>query len=114
MKGAVIRKWHRRMGIWLVLLILLQATTGLILTLEERSETDNHAYAKAVSSNIEQSHHDDEDTKVPEEEHGLVGMIHHSGGLVGLTYRLVIGIGMIGMAVSGIVIFLQTVELRKT
>ena len=108
MKGATIRKWHRRMGIWLLLLILVQASTGLVLTLGKRSEAHRHAHAKAVSSDGEQGgHHGDAETAVKEEDHGLVGVIHHSGGLVGVVYRLIVGFGIIGMAFSGGVIFLK-------
>lgn len=107
MKGATIRKWHRRMGISLLLLILVQASTGLVLTLEKRPEAHRHAHAKAVSSDVEQGRNGEAEAVVKEEDHGLVGVIHHSGGLVGVVYRLIVGFGIIGMALSGGVIFLK-------
>jgi hypothetical protein len=112
MKGATIRKWHRRMGICLLLLILVQASTGLVLTLEKRSEAHRHAHAKAVSSDVKQGRNGEAEAGVEEEEHSLVGVIHHSGGWVGVVYRLIVGFGMIGMALSGGVIFLK-LNFRK-
>jgi hypothetical protein len=112
MKGATIRKWHRRMGIWLLLLILVQASTGLVLTLEKRSEVHRHAHAKAVSSDVEQGRNGEAETAVKEEGHGLVGVIHHSGGVVGVAYRLIVGFGIIGMALSGGVMFFR-LNFRK-
>ena len=112
MKGVAIRKWHRRMGVWLVLLILVQATTGLMLTLEKRSETHGHAHAKAVSSDAEQGRHHDSGTGGTEEEHGLLGVIHHGGGLIGMVYRLIVGFGIIAMALSGVVMFFK-INFRK-
>jgi len=33
--------------------------------------------------------------------------IHHGGGSIGTVYRLLVGIGMLGMAISGIMIFFK-------
>jgi hypothetical protein len=107
-KEVFIRKWHRRMGICLALLIFLQAGTGLLLTVGERIAPDSHAHADAGLSNTEEGHHRDvQDIVTAAERHGIIGEIHHGGGWPGFIYHLVVGFGAIGMVGSGSAIFLK-------
>jgi hypothetical protein len=107
MKESVVRKWHRRMGVALALFIILQVGTGLVLTIGERVDTQHHAHARSVSPSM-QDHHDHGEDEPSVEQHGLTGVIHHSGGAVGFVYRFIVGFGTIGIVVSGGFIFLKT------
>jgi uncharacterized iron-regulated membrane protein len=81
MDEAYLRKWHRTMGIILAFFIFLQAATGAMMAFE-------HAL----------------------DAHGLFGFvtsIHFGGGFFGNIYRIILGLGVMGMAASGTLIFLK-------
>jgi len=82
------------MGIALAVLIILQAGTGLILTLGSLSEPYAHAHSESADNNHEESMWED-----------ALETIHHGGGAIGTVYRIVVGAGLLGMAVSGVTIF---------
>jgi hypothetical protein len=75
MNEPALRKWHRRLGIFLVLFIFLQTITGLVLNLEDLFEI------AAVT--------------------GWSNMLHRGGGDFGTVYRIFLGIGLVSMAASG-------------
>jgi hypothetical protein len=79
MTEASLRKWHRRLGLGIVLFIVLQTLTGMILNLEDIFEI----VAITVWSN----------------------MLHRGGGNFGTVYRTLLGLGLLFMAVSGSLIF---------
>jgi len=79
MKEADIRKWHRAAGMIFLLFVLLQVLTGLILTVE----------------NI-----------LGEYWGGILHDIHEGYGAVGHVYRIVVGAGLLWMAVSGALIYM--------
>lgn len=79
MNEANLRKWHRRMGISLVLFIFLQALSGLLLNVEDLFE-------KAAVI-------------------GWATVLHRGGGDFGIVYRTLLGLGLLGLAASGCLIF---------
>ena len=101
MRESDLRKWHRRMGIALGLSIILQAGSGLLISLGEFQARHSHAHGEAVVEEIR--HHDDERSLW----HESVEFIHHGGGALGAVYRLLLGTGMVGMVVSGSMIFFK-------
>lgn len=96
------------MGVGLALVIILQAGTGLLLTIGERLNTHRHPHADAVSSDMKQDDHDHGVSGTSAEQYDLMGVIHHGGGAMGLVYRLIVGFGIIGMAFTGSSIFLKS------
>ena len=74
MKEAKLRKWHRTLGMIFALFILIQAATGLILTIEDMLGV----YWG-----------------------GIVHEIHRQYELVGHLYRLIAGVGMLIMVFTG-------------
>jgi len=81
MDEANLRKWHRTMGAILALFIFVQALSGALMALEFL---------------IGQT--------------GLFGVLtklHFGGGPLGHIYRLLLGVGLAGMAASGALIFLK-------
>ncbi|MBU0729612.1 MAG: hypothetical protein KKE17_14195 [Proteobacteria bacterium] len=96
MSEMTLRKWHRRIGITLALFIILQAGSGLLISFSGLNVPHEHE---------KQIIHE------PEHDHTGPGWlntfknIHHGGGPIGNLYRIIVGIGAIGMAASGTAIF---------
>ena len=81
MDEAYLRKWHRTMGIILALFIFLQAATGTLMSLE---------FALNVP-----------------EPFDAFEILHTGGGLLGNLYRILLGLGLMGMAASGTLIYFK-------
>lgn len=100
MKEINLRRWHRRVGIILALFIILQAGSGLVITLGDLSPSEGHVHTEpAVAA-----------TGADEEEPFLdeaLEFIHFGAGTAGALYRIVLGAGVLWMAVSGGLIFFQ-------
>jgi hypothetical protein len=79
MNEAYLRKWHRRLGIILALFILLQTASGVVLNLEDLVEIPLIL--------------------------GWANVFHRGGGDFGTVYRTLLGLGLLGMAASGSLIF---------
>jgi hypothetical protein len=108
MKEADLRKWHRRMGLGLALFFVIQAGTGLLISFGEWSPSHSHANSKAHEL---AEHHEEQEAS----EHGSLGLVHHGGGAIGFIYRVLVGTGIIGMAVSGTIIFIESrARVKKT
>ena len=81
MQEVALRQWHRTMGIILALFIVLQAASGAMMALEHFLNL-----------------------------HGLFGpltKLHFGGGALGHIYRIILGLGVMGMATSGTIIYLK-------
>jgi hypothetical protein len=81
MDEAYLRKWHRTMGIILAFFIFLQAASGAMMALE--------FYLNATGL------------------FGILTSIHFGGGSWGHLYRIILGVGLMGMAASGTLIYLK-------
>ena len=98
MKESNLRKWHRTLGILLGLFIILQAGSGLLITLGEVSVLQTHADEGSDRQN--HGHEGGESIW-----HKALEFIHHGAGSAGNIYRTLVGIGLLGMAFSGSAIF---------
>jgi uncharacterized iron-regulated membrane protein len=81
MDEAYLRKWHRTMGIILALFIFLQAATGTLMALEFLLKSPGLF--------------------------GVLTSLHFGGGSFGNLYRVLLGVGIMGMAASGTLIYLK-------
>ena len=81
MDEAYLRKWHRTMGITLAFFIFLQAASGAMMALE--------FYLNATGL------------------FGVLTSLHFGGGAWGHLYRILLGLGLMGMAASGTFIYLK-------
>lgn len=81
MNEADLRKWHRTMGIILALFIFIQAATGAIMALESLLNFPGLS--------------------------GSLTKLHFGGGTLGHFYRIILGLGVMGMAASGSLIYLK-------
>ncbi len=81
MEEAHLRKWHRTMGIILAFFIFLQAASGAMMALE---------FALGSPGLF-----------------GALTSLHFGGGFFGHPYRIILGLGLMGMAASGAFIYLM-------
>lgn len=81
MNEADLRKWHRTMGIILALFLFLQGATGTMMALE---------YFLGAQGLF-----------------GPLSRLHFGGGFLGHAYRILLGLGLMGMATSGTLIYLK-------
>jgi hypothetical protein len=79
MNEASLRKWHRTMGIILALFLFVQAATGALMALESTLKFS--------------------------EPSDFLSLLHTGGGFFGDLYRIVLGLGLLGMAASGALIY---------
>jgi hypothetical protein len=100
MKEVNLRAWHRRIGIILALFIILQAGSGFLITLGDLipSTSPDTEHAVAVTTvDEEEEHFWDE----------ALEFIHFGAGAAGALYRILLGAGVLWMAVSGGLIFFR-------
>uniref|UniRef100_A0A7C3UXQ9 PepSY domain-containing protein n=1 Tax=Desulfobacca acetoxidans TaxID=60893 RepID=A0A7C3UXQ9_9BACT len=81
MNEALLRKWHRTLGIILALLLFCQAGSGALLALKLNFK-DPGLF-------------------------GLLSALHFGGGFWGNLYRILLGLGTMALAVSGTLIYLK-------
>ena len=106
MKELNLRKWHRNLGIILTAFIILQAGSGLLLSLGDIEIPHSH---EGPSSTAGPGHHEEGNINWSD----LSAFMHHGGGTVGIAYRLLLGLGLLGLTISGGMIFIK-VRARAT
>ena len=100
MKESDLRKLHRTLGIVLAVFIVLQAGSGFLISVSQMSVSHIHAHEKSHPPG--HGHEEGESLW-----HESMEFIHHGGGTIGTIYRLVVGIGMLVMAVTGSMIYFE-------
>ena len=95
-----LRKCHRRLGITLALFIIFQAGSGLLISLGEIGTPHSHAHSETAGT----AHSNYENATLWDKSQGF---IHHGGGKIGTAYHTILTIGLLGMAVSGSIIFFR-------
>jgi uncharacterized iron-regulated membrane protein len=100
MKEADLRRWHRTMGIIVAAFIILQAGSGFVLSLGGLPIASTHAHEEAYNTG-----HAHEEGQLLWQD-ALV-YIHLGGGIIGTIYRLLLGLGIVVVAVSGSMIFFK-------
>ncbi len=107
MKEADLRKLHRTMGIIFAAFIILQAGSGLLISVGELFVSHSHAHEDSIIPHVDK---EDGESQL---RHGIIGLVHHGAGPIGGIYRIVLSLGLLGMAVSGTRIFLMIRARRK-
>ena len=87
MQESELRYWHRRLGIILALLVMIQAGTGLCLSLEKCLFTSVEGPAVELVETL--------------------ALIHRGGGDWWRIDRVLLGAGLCGMAISGSLIYFK-------
>ncbi len=101
MKEKDLRKWHRNFGIILAFFVILQAGSGLLITLEEMTVPHTHAGKVETAAVVSSGQ------PWPLAFQAILSLIHHGGGTPGILYRIFLGLGMAGMALSGSFIYFK-------
>jgi hypothetical protein len=101
-KESDLRKWHRSMGIALAFFIIVQAGTGLLISLGDIIMPPAPAHTHDPSMSAEEA--GEEESEWME----TLEYIHHGDGVTSNIYRIIVGLGLAGMAVSGSIIFFKT------
>jgi len=119
-----LRKWHRYLGISLALFLILQAVSGLSISLGHL--TAGHEHEKPVHS-----HSNDKKTgdgghvhNNPEKDSsdgqsalsattGIFSALHHGGGVAGSVYRILLAVGILLQTLTGGLIFFKSRERSK-
>ena len=96
MKEPTLRKWHRNIGIPLIPLILLQAVSGIFLSLEWLTGL-HHAASRLLL---------DTGPVLRFWDWFFLG-VHYGGGNMGHFLNVVIGLGILWLGVSGVWIFIK-------
>ncbi len=91
MQEATARRYHRWLGFFLAVFLIVQAATGLLLSLGNLFEGHSHNAAAAQGETLE----------------GTFGALHHGGGAAGDIYRLFLGAATLGQILLGGIIFLK-------
>ena len=96
MKEPVLRKWHRHIAVLLAPLVLLQAISGLLLSIERL-----YGFYSATGRLL------------PDAQpfvwfwDSLVVGTHYGGGRLGAFYHILLGMGLVWLATSGLWIFVK-------
>jgi uncharacterized iron-regulated membrane protein len=101
-----LRKWHRRVGIVLALFLIIQGLSGAWLAVAEVEIEPAHASEVKHDGKATVQDHDSEFTEIME-------AIHKGGGFSAAPYRLVLGLGITFMALTGSLIYFK-VGIRKS
>jgi hypothetical protein len=102
MKEYNLRRWHRSMGITLALFIMAQGGSGFLISLSGLSTPHSHAHSESVAPPPSSDEHE------ASIWHRLIGFIHYGDGAVGSVYRILVGTGIVGMALTGSAIFFKS------
>jgi len=115
MKEATLRKWHRRIGLTFALLLLVQGGTGLFLTIQglsgpaaTREGGPDHGASREGGGHDHATDHGEDRLAA------LVSAAHHGGGALGAAFRILVGVGTVAMAGTGLVIFsMSAARMRR-
>ena len=108
MKEVDLRRWHRAIGIIAVLFIILQAGSGFLISLSQLSVPHTPAHENTYSTGHA---HEEGDSLW----HDALVFVHLGGGIIGIIYRILLGIGIVMMAVSGsTILFKARARSRKS
>ena len=137
MNQLYLRKLHITVGIISAIFILLQSGTGLLLSFRGISVPHSHAHTESA---IPDNGHEKEPATARHEHepgsaqdvhedktavakhtnegggslwHRSLGGAHHGGGIIGSIYRILLGIGLTFLALSGSTIFYLTRKMMK-
>lgn len=105
-----IRKYHGRIGMLLAIFILIQVGSGTIIAFNTIIEQRPHTHDEY--SNIDVHNMGDNDNSSTNKA-GLIKTIHHHGETIFQILRIVLGIGIFMMVISGAAIYLLMQKRTK-
>ena len=104
MKEYDLRKLHRSVGIILAVFLILQAGSGLFISIWEVPETyRSYAHTAYQAASTEHEEHEEGEAFW----RTIFGFIHHGAGTFGDIYRIIVGIATLWMVFTGGMIFFK-------
>ena len=103
-KELTLRKWHRVAGIFLALLIIVQAISGLVIAFNV-SFVFHHDVSAFLDAREAHALHYAWDY--------LLMDIHYGGGWIGTTYHFAVGVGLVWIAWTGALIYFRGVRRTR-
>jgi len=111
-----LRKWHRYLGISLALFLILQAVSGLSISLGHLTAGHEHEKPVHSHSNDKKTGHDSHVYNNAEKRAsdgksalspttGILEALHHGGGVAGSVYRVLLAVGILLQTLTGGLIF---------
>lgn len=112
-----LRKWHRNIGLLFAAFMIIQAGTGMFLTVIKPPERENGNGDAVYSVEGEACEHGYTpgrgENNPPSVLTETTAFIHRGGGIPGVFFRLFTGAGLLWLTVSGIWI-IGKVQLRES
>ena len=102
MKEKDLRNWHRNLGIILAFFVILQTIIGLFIAVGEINIPHSHAGMSHAFKGAPG------DSLQPSVFQTALSVIHHGGGTIGALYRILLGTGLLWMAISGSLIYFKS------
>lgn len=99
MKQSDMRKLHRNIGIIIAVFIVLQAGSGLLITIAEFSEASETPVSSSAEHEYEEHEQDTSTLRA------ALGWIHYDSSAVMSTYRILLGIGILVQTIIGGMMF---------
>ncbi|MFH1501843.1 MAG: hypothetical protein ABIG03_02220 [Candidatus Eisenbacteria bacterium] len=108
MKGGVkettLRRWHRVAGIFLALLIVVQAVSGLVIAFNASFRFHHDVSALLDARDAHALHY----------AWDYVFMdIHYGGGVAGAIYHIAVGVGLVWIVWTGALIYFRGVRRSR-
>lgn len=96
MNEVDLRRWHRKLGVVLFIFIIIQAGSGLVLTLTNfTSPGEQHGHGQPPSKG---------ETEHEGEFEEAIDFVHFGPGYAMAVYRILLALGLLGMAFLGLAI----------
>ncbi len=125
MKEASLRARHRQLGVILAIFIMLQAATGIVITLGQFSAGAAHGHGEQSvreTAGARNEGHSHGKSATPGTAHdtsadvlaNIVMTIHHGGGTIGGIYRILLGTGLVLQTLMGILILFNIRSRSKS
>jgi len=105
-----VRKYHGTIGVILSLFILVQVGSGTLIALNEVLGRGHHVHA---GSSQHDTNYKVDDHNEQNDEDGLNQIVHHYGGRLVQALRVLLGLGVLFMVISGIVIYVLVHNRKK-
>ncbi|MBA3004201.1 MAG: hypothetical protein FP813_10185 [Desulfurivibrio sp.] len=105
-----IRKYHGILGIILSIFIVIQVGSGTLIAVTALVQEKPHTHGEHQEIDAHADNHLDT-TQISEKN--TLEIIHHHGEPIYQGLRVFLGIGILAMALSGAIIYLQTRKRKK-
>lgn len=105
-----VRKYHGMIGIILSIFILVQVGSGTLIAFNEFLGRGRHVHA---GPSQHEADYKVDDHNEQNDEEGLIQIVHHYGGRPVQALRVLLGLGVLFMLISGTTIYVLVHNRKK-